>query len=307
MGAFGSSVTEPATSYAYIVRDWIITHNPDKQVNWTQQAVSGNWPWANLVRYPAQLQSAMPVDIILCDYRATEAGREIASLEAMTRRIYTDNPQAVIIAPIIPVNENGDGLVDAIDALQTETNEMGIYYGIHLVDYRQEVIDRVASGDSLSLYMADAIHPTALGQQVCGDMIIDAIIANGWLSPENHNILPARLYDDGSYEENEPSRQVGTAGTRTGTWTVTGTRIESSTAGSTVEFTATCQSFGIYRSDSGYPIAVVDVQIDGGAWQEAQAISHNGFYGTNPAYGAHTIKIRIRAATSIRIDEFWAI
>lgn len=306
VGAFGSSITEPATSYAHLVKNWIITTRPEKLVSWTPQAISGHWPWSNLIRYPAQLRASMPVNVVLCDYRLVN-DRDYPALEALTRRIYTDNPQAVIISPIFPEDTGENGAVDALTQLNIDSAALGEHYGVHFVDYRQEIIDRVAGGDSLSLYMADAIHPTSLGQQICEAMIEAEILANNWLIPEDHSILPARLYDDGSYEENEPSRQVGTAGTRTGTWTVTGTRIESSTAGSTVEFTATCQSFGLYRSDSGYTIAIVDVQVDGGAWQEAQAISHNGFYGTNPAYGLHTIKIRIRAATSIRIDEFWAI
>ena len=305
MGAFGSSITEPSTSYAFLVRDWIATTNADKAVAWTLQAISGHWPWSNLIRYPAQLQAAMPVDVVLCDYRLVNDW-DYPALEALTRRIYTDNPQAVIISPIIPEDVDTNGAVDALTQLNLDSVALGEHYGVHFVDYRQEVIDRVAGGDSLSLYMADAIHPTTLGQQICAAMIEAAILANNWLSPEDHSTLPARLYDDGTHEL-EPTRAVGTSGTRAGTWTVTGTRIQSSTAGSTVEFAATCQQFGIYRSDTGYTVPSVDVQIDGGAWQENVAISHNGFYGTAPSYGAHTITIRVRAGVTVRIDEFWSI
>lgn len=260
------------------------------------------------MRYPAKLQTA-DVDVVLCDLRPTNTGQELKAAEALIRRIWTDRPGARIISPIFPARDTGATTVNELEDYEIAANTLCQHYGVIQIDYRQAVIDLVDDGADLNTYMADEIHPTTAGQQLCFEMIRDYLIANPDIihEAEDHNTLPARLYDDGGFER-EPARIVGTDNdSTTGTWSTTGTRIESSTAGSTVTFTATCQSFGIYRSDSGYVTATVDVQIDGGAWQLARAISHNGFYGTNPEYGEHTITIRVRTGSTVRIDEFWAI
>jgi hypothetical protein len=269
------------------------------------QAKSGHWPFSNNIRYAAELGAA-PRNFYLGDYRIVNIGRDSKALEALTRRIYTDNPQAVIVSPIIPEDGNSNGQVDDLTQAMLDTIEMAAHYGVHLVDYRQEVIDRVAGGELLSVYMSDIIHPTAYGQQICAEMIEAAIVANGWLTPENHSVLPARLYDNGTYEA-EPTRTLGTgydAISGTG-WVPTGTRIVSSTAGDTVTYSATCQQFGIYRADSASPL--IDVQIDGGDWLLSQVVTHNGFYGGDLTYGPHTIVFRVRSGYPIRIDELWAI
>lgn len=302
LGAFGSSITEPATSYAYLVRDWLRETEFGRSTGLYNQARSGNWPWSNIIRYQAELHANIS-DIYLTDFRIVEPGRDDRALEALCRRIYTDNPRAVIISPTFPVDETLDGAVDALDQRATDSLALAAHYGVHIVDYRQAVIDLVAGGASLTTYLADTIHPTVVGQQLCATMIEAMIVP--LLDGEDHSSLPARLYDNGEYEQ-PPTRKNGTAyDSVTGSWTATGTRIESSSAGATVTFSATCSQFGIYNAISVY--GTLDVQIDGGAWLTARAITHNGYYGTALTYAAHTIAFRIPAAGSIRIDEFWAI
>ena len=115
--------------------------------------------------------------------------------------------------------------------------------------------------------------------------------------------LPARLYDNGDYE-NTPVRITGDQfDSRSGTWTDTDTRIESTTEGSIVTYEATCQSYGAYREDGG--VDVVEISIDGGAYASL-VFGHGGR--TIPAgRGLHTISIRIPAGGNVRIDEFWAV
>lgn len=302
IGAFGSSITAPTNSWASITRGLIASANSNLYTKYTSQAVGGNWPYSNLVRYPDELQKTQPIELFLTDYRIVTA-LDYKALEALTRRIFTDNPRAIIVSPIIPVDANLDGAVD--DQIQSELDSatLATQYGVHLVDYRQAVIDLVAGGALLTDYIQDTIHPTNAGCELCGQMVYDAIVANSWLTPENHSSLPARLYDDGSYE-NEPVRINGTENTsKTGTWTETGTRIESSEVNATITFTATCQSYGVYRSDN-LDNNNVSVSVDSGAYSEL-LVNRNGV-AIVAGRAEHTITIKVLSGTVI-IDEFWAV
>jgi len=304
IGAFGSSITEPSTSYAWLVNEWTKTHYPSKVVTFLNQAISGHWPWSNNIRYNAQLHTQIS-DIYLTDFRIVNTGRDDRALEALVRRIYTDNPRAVIVSPIIPEDADSNGVIDSLNALNTANATLAALYGVHLIDYRQYVLDRITAGDALSVWMADAIHPTVVGQAQIASMIESAILANGWLNGEDHSVLPARIYDDGEYE-NTPTRKLGTDyDSKTG-WTISGSQISSSTNGHIVTYSATCSQFGLYDSSSGYVNPNVDISIDGGAYTTNQTLTHNGWYNTALSYGAHTISIRNRGSL-VRIDEFWAI
>jgi hypothetical protein len=306
IGAFGSSITAANYSYAEVARKWISSQHPEYNVQWLNQAISGHWPWSNNIRYPTNLHGQVS-NIYLPDYRIVNAGRDDRALEALTRRIYADNPRAVIISPIIPEDADTNGVIDNQTQSDIDSIAMAQYYGVHLVDYRQAVIDLIAGGALLSDYLQDSIHPTVAGHALAASMIETAIVTNGWLNGETHPTLPARLYDDGEYEQ-APTIKLGTGyDSKTG-WTITGTRIASTTAGDLVTYSATCSQFGTLNTASGYPSNIVDVQIDGGAWVLSQIVSHNGYYGGSFAYGPHTITLRVPAGgASVRIDEFWAI
>lgn len=281
-------------------------------IGWLTQAVGGNWPWSNLVRYPANLQTAN-VDLVLCDIRPTDTARQLYAAEAMIRRIWTDRPNARILSVIFPhKNELSDTTVAPQDATDIAGDALTAHYGIPNIDYRQAVIDAVAGGDPLTKYIAadQLIHPTMDEGHTLAASLVEAYLAahpSFTFGTADHSTLPA-LYNAaaGYYSTTEPQRILGTAndGT-TGTWTTTGTRIESSEAGATATFIVTCHSFGLYSA--GTANSVCDVQIDGGAWQENVAVTHNGNYTDDLADGEHTIIIRVRSGAAIRIDEFWAI
>lgn len=301
VGAFGSSHTEPPYGHAKVTHNWL--NNSDRW-DFTNQARSGNWPWSNLVRLDDELLSGNAPEIVLCDFRSVSPGRQQASLEAIIRKIWTANPQARIISPIIPSVSGGE--IAALDQQALDDHAMAAVYGVHMVDLRQAEIDLVAQGHLLTEYVSDGTHQTATGHALASSLEQSLITSSGLLSPENHSILPARIYDDGYYETTEPQRILGNANAgTTGTWNTTGTRIESSEENATVTFVVTCHSFGLYSA--GTENSVCDVQIDGGAWQTNVAVTHNGNYFDDLADGEHTIVIRVRSGVAIRIDEFWAI
>lgn len=278
----------------------------------TDQSVSGNWSWSNLVRYPDELGAAAGANLIMCDNRTPgQYPREQKSLEAMYRKIRADFPNAAIVAAIYPEKENlADTTVMALTAQQEADQVLAAAYGVHLVNYRQAVIDDVAGGEPLTTYLAgsELVHPTTYGKGVLVNMIYAAAFAGGWLASESHGALPTAIYDtDGYYTDATSQRIDGNTGTETGTgWADVGTAgRESSTAGDTIQFVVTRRSFGLYSA--GTANTVCDVQIDGGDWQENVAVTHNGNYFDDLSDGEHTIVVRVRADAAIRIDEFWAI
>lgn len=294
-----------------MLRDLIAENNPQYVMDLTDQSQSGNWCWSNLVRYPDELGAASGVLLVMCDARSVgQLPRESKAMEALFRKVRGDFPNAAIVAAIYPEKENlSDTTVMALTSELQDDQTLAAAYGVHLVDYRQFVIDDVAGGEPLTTYIAadELVHPTTYGKETLVDMIYNAAIAGVWLTGESHGALPSAIYDtDGYYTNTTPQRILGNAndGT-TGTWTTTDTRIESSEAGATVTFIVTCRSFGLYSA--GTTNTYCDVKIDDGAWQENVYITQNGQYFDDLSDAEHTIVIRVRTGVAIRIDEFWAI
>lgn len=262
------------------------------------------------MRLPDELLAGTAPDLVLCDYRSVAGAnaRNRKALEAITRKIYTANPAARIIAPIIPAPDGVDptqiGDLTADDILD---NALAAYYGVHLVDLRQAEIDLIALGNPITDYIGGGTHQTVAGHAIASGLEVALLQSLGIYTAESHGTLPAPLYDtDGYYTDTTPQRILGNAndGT-TGTWTTTGTRIESSEAGATATFVVTCRSFGLYSA--GTANTVCDVQVDGGAWLENVTVNHNGQYFDDLSDAEHTIVVRVRTGVAIRIDEFWAI
>lgn len=281
-------------------------------VDLTNQARDGNWSWSNLVRYPDEMGVMSGANLIMCDNRsAGYSPREQKSLEAMYRKVRTAFPNAAIVAAIYPEKTDlADTTVAALSSQQQDDQTLAAAYDVHLVDYRQAVIDAVAGGEPLTTFIAgsELVHPTTYGKGVLVDMIYAAANAGGWLAGESHGALPTAIYDtDGYYTDATPQRVNGNTGVETGTgWADVGTAgRESSTAGDTITFTKTCRSFGLYSA--GTANTTCDVQIDGGTWQTDVAVTHNGQYFDDLSDAEHTIVIRVRTGVAIRIDEFWAI
>lgn len=306
-GAFGSSLT--ATTNPSGATGSFNNLNEDYPWNYVNQARSGHWPFSNLMRLYDELLAGTAPEIVFCDFRIVNAW-DYYALEAIIRRIWELNYRTRIISPIFPgTSDPSTNIVLPQDQVELDNIRLANHYGVYLVDLRADIINRVASGDPLSDYMADQIHLTTLGYAL-GTELQDALIVDrDLLSPDDHRVLPAPLFDTDLYWTISTIQHVDGADNdgETGTgWADVGTNgRESSTAGDTITFIATFREFGLYSA--GTPNTVCDVQIDGGAWEESRYITQNGYYGGVLPDGNHTIVIRVRSGVPIRIDQFWAI
>lgn len=299
----GTSFTNAFAGYRPIVQQWQLSNFPQYAFSFSNQSLDGHNSWSNLVRLNTGAST-----FIIDHANDGETAFERAALEAIIRRLWTTNPNTRIIilnSPTwITLDTSDNDVVNTPknQAVIEQVEALAAHYGIPVVDY-WGWCQSVVNGGTYTLVQltADKVHPTLLGYQNMALLLQAALPLGGASKPA---ILPARLYDNGDYE-NTPTRKNGNAndGT-TGTWTTTGTRIESSSTGATVTFSATCQSFGIYRSDGGTSSAI-EVSVDGGAYVDL-VLYQNG----TPVVagrGAHTVTLRVKTGGTVRIDEFWAI
>jgi hypothetical protein len=284
------------------VRDWVREEYPQYDVSLLNNARSGNWPWSNVVRM-STLMAANP-DIISFDGRPAGdwPGHLERAMEAFIRRAWTERPTARL--RFVATVAQADLATYAANADYLQQMEIAAHYGIPVADGPAEFYRRVyVLGHDINLYYADVIHPTVLGQQVIAGLLETIYLGSDGQKPA---VMPAYLYADTPLYEYTPSVINGTAYTGiTGSWTTTGTRIESSDVGATVTYTLTCASFGAYRADGGSNSGY-EISIDGGAYNGSIVLDHNG-YPIAAGRASHTIAVRIKAGGSIRIDQFWTI
>lgn len=275
------------------------------QYNFSNLGMNGHNTWANLVRLT---DTSNTHSVILDHANDANSANDKAALEAFIRRIWTANPLTRITFIQSPSWLGQDTAVDA--NVDHPTNEAAIgnvealaaQYGIPVIGYWNWCKTVVgATTYHLNELTADAVHPsTSVGYPNMALLLEETLPEGGAQAP---NPLPARIYDNGDYE-NTPVRINGSDETsRTGTWSENGTSISSSTADSTITYTATCQSYGVYRVD-GVANPAVQVSIDGGAFG-AVSITQNGI-AIPGARALHTITIKVVSGTA-KIDEFWAI
>jgi len=258
-----------------------------------------------LVRLSADGLAYSPNVVILDHANDSTAATCKNGIEGYIRRVWTANPSTQMIIIGSPAWALGDIGTDANvlhpanETTLGDVKALAAYYGIPYVDFWDWCKSVVPGTYHLNEVTADGAHPSAVGYAQIAELMKPFLPVNGGTQPLP---LPARLYDNGDYE-NTPTRTLGTGyDSRTGVWSDTGTRTESSEVGATITFSATCQSYGCYRADAGSND--VQVSIDGGAYAAA-----NFYQNGAPIAGAraaHTIAIKVVSGT-VRIDEFWAV
>ncbi|MBK7179770.1 MAG: hypothetical protein IPH82_21760 [Chloroflexi bacterium] len=300
----GTSFTNAIAGYRPIATAWQKANYPRYDFTFTNYALDGHNSWSNLVRLTTG------ADLFVIDHANDGVTAwERASLEAIIRRLWTANADTRIIIINSPTWFTQDTSNNAV--VNTPTNQtiieeietLAAHYGIPIVDYWGWCQTNVPSPYNLNQITTDTVHPsTAVGYPAMAALLEVYLPTGGASKPAT---LPARLYDNGDYE-NTPTRTLGNANAgTTGTWSTTGTRIESSTAGSTVTFAATCQSFGIYRSDGGSN-ANLEYSVNGGSTWSNMVLYQNGTVITG-GRAAYSIIIRVKTGGSARIEEFWAV
>lgn len=226
-----------------------------------------------------------------------------ATIEAYVRLVWAANPETRILlwnffaVADQNVNANVNTPTDVGNVLAT--NAVAAHYGIPLLDYWGTIKQRVNDeGHNLNEFMDDTIHPNQTGHGEAYVLLEACLLSSDGKQPET---LPARLYDDSIDFEYTPTIKNGTGyDSRTGTWTDAGTTVSSSTPGSTITYSFTGRSFGIYRADGSYPNP--EISIDGGTFVVRPLYANGYDIGTR---AAHTVVIRV--VSSIKIEEFWSI
>lgn len=272
-------------------------------VYWNQ-ALSGRHAFDNLVRLSAEILARNPDVVFSNVFQIMDADVDLKSSEAIVRRIWTARPTARQLVVLMPECDAGLTEVLALSAVKANAKAMYEAYSIPVIDFDNYCRNHV--GD-LAILMSDPLHPSAAGQTQIATMVEGYLTANPTfltVAP-NHTTLPARVIAGSDVYENTPQRISGRLGTETGTgWADAGTTArQSSTAGDTTSFTVTCSNFGILTNVIAG--VTVEVSIDGGAYADYSG-GPNG-YAPTLARAEHTITIRVKAGTTFRIDEFWAV
>ena len=292
--------------YSPRVQTWLISNINYLQYNFsfTNAARSGNNVWSNLVRLTREILASNPQVIILDHANGTVNN---FTLEAFVRRVWTFNPAIKIILIETPTwntldYHNNDNVISPLNVdTMTAVNAVASHYEIPIIRVWEWAKTVVPDTYNLDTLFPDGVHPQGEGVYTYITNQIESTLTQGMT--RYTSTLPTRVYNCQDYE-NESVIKNGTDYTsRTGTWTDTSTRTESSVAGSTITYTATCQSFGSYRADSGSN--TVEISIDGGVFS-SMTLYQNGVE-VPSGRGSHTITIRIPTGGSCRIDEFWAI
>jgi hypothetical protein len=303
----GSSFTAGG-GYTSLVQQSLIANYPGYIFTFANGAASGQTTWANLVRMTSDILSVSPVVVVLDHANDPNSDLGKASVEAFIRRVWASNPQTRIIlieSPNWILQDTGnDNVVNSPlnTAVLGWIHDIATHYNIPVAAYWEWCKSVVPVPYHLTDLTADTVHPTTLGYTNMARLVEDYVPTGPGVQPV---VLPSRLYAGTADYENTPTRTNGTGyDSISGSWTTTGSRIESNITGATVTYAATCQSFGLYRSDGGAS-SNIDVSIDGGGysdfnlWQNGTAIIGG--------LAAHSIVFRVKAGGSVRIDQFWAI
>lgn len=307
MAFAGTSITVNNAEYSYRRRAMFDVPIQSQQYQWSfvNAAQSGHNTWSNLVRLQRDILANNP-DVIVFD-TANDSAQDFqnAALEAFIRRIWD---AGIIILGAYNFMQVADEDVNA--NIDTPGNQDGIeaaealyaHYGLRLLDYWGTIQQRVNNeGHNLNEYMGDVIHPNATGHDEAYALLSPYLPLNGLSQP---NPLPARLYDDGTME-NEPTIRLGNANDgESGAWsTIATTGRQSSNVGDTITFNdVTCSTLGAYRGDA--LSATVEISVDGGAFREFYLYQNGG--ALVEGLGTHDIVIRVLSDT-VRIDELWAV
>lgn len=225
------------------------------------------------------------------------------SFEALIRRMWAAFPLCKIV--FMKFFAVADRYIDAnvnsptTGAWQQTYEDLCSYYGITIVDYHQAIVDLVAAGRHLYEFLIDTVHPSTDGHNVASSLL-ETILTQSFLTTrQSPDPLPARLYDNGDYENTAVIKNGTGYDSKTGTWSEVGTTISSSEADATVTFSGTFQSIGRPEADGA-----VQLSIDGGAYG-AITFGPNG-YEIPAGRAAHTATIKVISGT-VTISKFWAI
>ncbi len=299
----GSSIPNAIDGYRTMSTNWLTWTHRTIAFTAYNSAQSSRNTWNNLIRIQADYLDHAPDVIIIDNANNDVAGIDRRSIEAFVRRIWGTFPDCKFV--FMKIYSVSNQYVDAgIDSptnagQQAEFVALATQYGIPMVLYYDTIKAMVNGGDRLFRYMIDTIHPNPDGHCIASTLLESYLTLSFLTTRQSPAVLPARLYDTNGDYESIATIKNGTAyDSLTGSWTPAGTSISSSSAGATITYSATCQSYGRPETDG-----TMQVSIDGGAYVTV-VFGPNGL--NAGARAAHTITIEVVSGT-VTISKFWAI
>lgn len=305
----GTSITSTvSTAYPTLTSLWLNSQAPYYTfLNRQILGVGGSTSWYSLARVESVVSGYTPNLVVLEHAVNDDASAFYAkSAEALIRRLRTVLPTTNII--FLAFTRVADKDVDDATNLNQELHDrwksLCTSYGITFISFADALKTLVDSGATLADYLADTVHPTAVGHQLAHETVRSYVLTGLTGSLPT---MPARTYDCALFEA-VPTWRDGTdndAETGTG-WSTTGTARKSSTANDTISWTGTFVSFGYNRTTDS--TGVVGITIDGGVEQEfnlsGYGLSIN--YETELSNAEHTVVFRVVSGT-VGIESFITI
>lgn len=308
----GANASDAAHRYVNLTMEYLKTHQSRYGYSWYNAGVGATGSWWALFRLAADVIAKAP-DVVSLDWSVNDFDRlsSKGAAEACIRLLRTALPN-VRLCGIHFLNVAGAPGADPTNTLEAvKLNVLALFnhYNIPWIDFAADIQALVAGGADLSTYLADQVHPTDAGHARAA-AIYETTVANQLAG--GGGSLPARLYDNGDYE-NTPIIRNGTDNdgeTGTGWSTVGGTARQSSTADDTIKWTGTFQSAGI-DGNHGVGAGVLAIKVDGAAYNNinlsSSALAYlQAMWDGSGFRGGHTITIKVVSGT-VKINRFLAV
>jgi hypothetical protein len=268
--------------------------HPQYAYDFSTIALSGWATFPNLVN-----KADLAASTVIVFDQSNDGADDLPCFEAFIRKCSVDGQKVI---PILNPSWTAttDDQIDIPNNLTALQGQRAICaaLGIDYVDGHLLTKAHVTAGGHITDWFADTAHYNATGGAAIRDDLLTILPTGGTVTTP----LPAYVNAAAEDYMGTPVIILGTDyDSKTGTWTETGTRVESSEVGATITYSGTFRKFGIYRASGNY--TTVTVTIDGGDPINDFALYANGYdIGTR---GAHTVVITVTSA--VRIDEFWAV
>ncbi|WP_337399640.1 SGNH/GDSL hydrolase family protein [Congzhengia sp.] len=260
---FGGSITEGVgasereeTCYRALVGKYFKEAYPDIEVNNVHQGVGGTGSDYGLIRLSRDVISYSP-DLVFIEFAVNDNGRDSRlEMESIVRTLGSLEKAPYIVYLYTTRSSFAD--------VKPYHVQVGDYYGIPQIDLQQELKEQIAAtGNPVSYYLPDSVHPSDAGHAVYANKIISCM-ESGMYYKKPHVTENKLVAASGETKINAVAAKDAHL---TGTWsTATGNFnrpcILSGQAGDMAEFTFTGNFFGLESglNDDG---GKYEVYVDG--------------------------------------------
>lgn len=286
--------------------------------------IAGTPSWYGLVRLQADVVDNSP-ELVVLDFAVNDRVNDgdgarsdgfAPAAEAVIRRLRADLPNTTLLGWIFTWPDNYSSMAANHRAARNKWIELARRYGIPLLRWDLE-IERVygtttPTDAQVDVYLAAVgdLHPNDLGHRLAAHQInrhCAPFLADADTTAQAFSSV-TRYYSEAEDYEETPTITNGIDhdGT-TGAWAASGTAMTSSTVDSTIQFDATCCSFGL-DTNYGGGAGTLAYKIDAGGYTEIDLSAED--QAINPVYNftraARTITIKV-VSGSIEINRFLAV